>query len=210
MHAKVKAAKNDDDQASTHDVYQPPYLTRFSSISNHSGVFFSGPRPCWIVNERGAALLLPHKMRHVAPGSPRPLTSFAESVNNDFITVHERLDDGQRLTFFHNLDDVLQVSGLLPGGGLCAKKVELGVSVIKCEFVSDPGISSAEHPLYVLLVCNDRVKDMSMRNNENLLNESEEERVVRKREKHSNRLEREVDGDMQGHDNDIAWMKELA
>lgn len=196
--------------------YQPPLLNRFKNISGHSGVFVSGARPCWIVNERGAAILLPHKMRHVAPGQPRPLTSFCESIDDDFITLHQRcgVDAGgeqQRLTFFRSLDDVLQTDGLLPGGGLCARKVILGVSVLKVEFVSAPEVSSNEHPLYVLLVSVEQPRDMSAeRDNSGTIFETEENRWKKKQEKNINRLERAIDSDLQGHDNDIAWMKDLA
>lgn len=176
-------------------------LHRFSNISCQSGLFSIGPRPCWFIAERGVPMVLNHRLRFATPGVPRPLVAFcSDRQQGSFFTIHERLgrSGSQRLSMWNGLRDVFETKkGFLPGGGYFGRKVQLGVTVNRIEYINDESLASSGHPLYVMLISYETKKDQADLNDDGL---TDEERKQIQDEKVAEKTKRQVEADLGGYD----------
>ena len=182
-------------------VFQKNELVRFHNISCQSGLFFNGARPCWFVAERGMPLMLQHRLRFATPGVSRPILAFcADNQTGSFFTIHERLGrfGSQRLSVWDGLSDVFESEhGFLPGGGYFGRKIPLGVTVKKIEYINDESLASSGHPLYAMLVCCVTKEDQIDLNDDGL---TDDERRRIQEEKEAEKTKRQVEADLGGYD----------
>ena len=104
------------------------------------------------------------------------------------------------------LSDVYTPHGLLPGGGVCVQKVPLGVTVRQVQFIDDTSVSTAAHPLYVLLVSREILSDQSHLNDDGL---TSKEKQMAKDEKEKEKTRRQVEADLGGFDIEQEWVEEI-
>jgi CPSF A subunit region len=206
------------------DVFSPNKLHRFTDITGQDGLFATLPCPVWVVAEKGKPTWLHHRTRHAAPvgGKTQPITGFCSSIqlgagttvgSAGFMTLHERVGrvGSQRLTLFSGLTHPssslsFPPTGILPGGGIRAEKICLGVTVRRIQFIDDPEISTANHPLYAVLVSRELETDQSELNDDGL---TDEERRLAKEEKEAERIKRQVEADLGGFDVESEWVEEI-
>jgi hypothetical protein len=210
------------------DVFTYCKLHRFSNISGQDGLFAALSTPAWIIAERGKPTWLYHRTRHAAPagGKLQPVTGFCASIGldatlagavNGFVTLHERVGrvGSKRLTLFSGLaqnpstslsTSSFSLTEISPGGGVCAEKITLGVTVRRIQFIDDPEISTGEHPLYAVLVSREIEVDQSELNDDGL---TEEERRRIKAEKEAEKIRRQVEADLGGFDIESEWVEEI-
>jgi cleavage and polyadenylation specificity factor subunit 1 len=111
--------------------------------------------------------------------------------------------------FFFQCVSILNLDNshsLIPGGGLFVEKVPLGVTVRRIQFIDDPKISSASHPLYAVLVSKELESDMSHVNDDGL---TAEERQRLADEKENAKIKRQVEADLGGFDIEQEWVEEI-
>eukprot|EP00980_Cylindrotheca_fusiformis_P001962 scaffold443_cov125-Cylindrotheca_fusiformis.AAC.11 len=93
--------------------------------------------------------------------------------------------------------------GLLPGGGIFLRKIPLGVTVKRIQFIADaPGSS----PLYAVLVSKEVESDLSSLNDDGL---TPEERQSILEEKENAKIKRQVEADLGGFDIEQEWVEEI-
>ena len=195
---RITAATNKQQQ-----VFQNNLFHTFHNLSGQNGLFVKhASRPFWLLNERGCPMIIHHRLRHAAPATAPIMLGFA-SNNSDssdgYYTLHARIGgQAQRLTYYaEGLSDV----GLTYGGGMSVKKIPLGVTVRRMDFIIDTSISTEEHPLYALLIS--RETFIEAQNNSST--ESEEA----KRAKEEAKTQRQVEADLGGFDVEQEWVEEI-
>lgn len=189
--------------------FQYNTLHRFKNISGNSGLFSAGAKPLWFVAERGSPMILQQRLRFAAAGSPRPVTSFCvDSGTGSFLTIHERIGrvGSQRLTIYTGLGDALSESGFLPGGGLYACKIPLGVTVRQVSFINDDATALNGHPLYAMIVSRHTEQDQSDLFDDGL---TPEERQKIQEEREAVKTRRQVEADLGGFDVEQEWVEEI-
>lgn len=95
---------------------------------------------------------------------------------------------------------------IFPGGGLCAEKKPLGVTVRSIKFIDDPSISTGSHPLYAVLISREMEADHSGLNDDGL---TPEERQRQKEAKDAEKVKRQVEADLGGFDVEQEWVEEI-
>jgi cleavage and polyadenylation specificity factor subunit 1 len=95
---------------------------------------------------------------------------------------------------------------VLPGGGVSVKKIPLGVTVRKIEFIDDATVSSPEHPLYALLISRELEGNQSQLNDDGI---SLEEKRRSHEEKEAVKARRQVEADLGGFDVEQEWVEEI-
>lgn len=185
-------------------------LNRFVDISKRSGLFSAVARPFWVLADRGMLLTIPHRMRHLAAGSPKPVKAFCSNVwSRSFLTVHERIGrvGSQRLTVFKGLSSISSPETYFPGGGSCITKIPFGVTVRRIIFLEDITMSSLTFPLFVLIISRDFEASQSHLNDDGL---TPEERKKIKAEKEAEKTRRQVEADLAGVDHiEQEWVEEI-
>uniref|UniRef100_A0A7S1BI36 RSE1/DDB1/CPSF1 C-terminal domain-containing protein n=2 Tax=Corethron hystrix TaxID=216773 RepID=A0A7S1BI36_9STRA len=121
------------------------------------------------------------------------------------MTIHARIGrvGSQRITVFSGLSDVLADRGFLPGGGLAAAKIPLGVTVRHLALVDDPSLPL---PPYALLVVREVEANVSAHIDDGL---TSDERTQRRAEAERLRTQRQVEADLGGFDVDAEWVEEI-
>lgn len=89
---------------------------------------------------------------------------------------------------------------------MIVEKIPLGVTVREIEYIEDPAISSAAHPVYALLISKEVENDLGHLNDDGL---SPEEREEMKEEKEKNMLAKQVEADLGGFEIDQEWVEEI-
>jgi len=112
----------------------------------------------------------------------------------------------QRLTLFSGLSSVFSLHGVLPGGGVSVKKIPLGVTVRRIEFIDDASVSSPEHPLYAVLISREVEGDQSHLNDDGM--SLDETRRIHD-EKEAVKARRQVEADLGGFDVEQEWVEEI-
>ena len=185
-------------------------LNRFNDISGRSGLFSATARPFWVLADRGMPLVLQHRMRHLAAGSPNPIKAFCANLwHNSFLTVHERIGrvGSQRLTIFNGLSSISSPNVFLPGGGNCVTKIPLGVTVRRITFIEDTSVSSLANPLFLMVISRDFDAAQSHLNDDGL---TPEERKKLRAEKDAEKTRRQVEADLAGVDHiEQEWVEEI-
>eukprot|EP00590_Aulacoseira_subarctica_P002424 CAMPEP_0172423000 /NCGR_PEP_ID=MMETSP1064-20121228/9083_1 /TAXON_ID=202472 /ORGANISM="Aulacoseira subarctica , Strain CCAP 1002/5" /LENGTH=1845 /DNA_ID=CAMNT_0013164115 /DNA_START=41 /DNA_END=5578 /DNA_ORIENTATION=+ len=185
-------------------------LNRFIDISGRSGLFSATARPFWVLADRGMPVVLQHRMRHLAAGSPNPIKAFCANLwHNSFLTVHERIGrvGSQRLTIFNGLSSISSPDVFLPGGGTCVTKIPLGVTVRRIAFIEDTTVSSLTNPLFLMVISRDFDAAQSHLNDDGL---TPEERKKLRAEKDAEKTRRQVEADLAGVDHiEQEWVEEI-
>ena len=89
---------------------------------------------------------------------------------------------------------------------MIVEKIPLGVTVREIEYIEDPAISSAAHPVYALLISKEFENDLSHLNDDGL---TPEEREEMKEEKEKKLLAKQVEADLGGFEIDQEWVAEI-
>jgi len=120
-------------------------------------------------------------------------------------TLNELLNNPSSSNLYR-LSDVFTTHGILPGGGISIEKVPLGETIRQIEFVDDPTVSTAAHPVYALLVSREIDVDQSHLNDDGL---TPEQRQEIKHEKDKKKMAKQVEADLGGFDVDQEWVEEI-
>ena len=208
-----------DEASSNH--YSCTTLFRFNDISGQDGLFAALPQPKWIVSERGKAVILNHRTRQAAPagGKLAPVSGFCAPLPvGGFLTLHERVGrfGSQRLTMYRGIantaarttgSNISQArAAMIPGGGLYVERIAIGVTVREIKLIEGDGLSTGDHPLYVILVSRELEVDQSAQNDDGM---TQEEREQAEREKEEARIQRQVEADLGGFDVEQEWVDEI-
>jgi cleavage and polyadenylation specificity factor subunit 1 len=86
------------------------------------------------------------------------------------------------------------------------EKIPLGVTVRQIEYVDDPTVSTAAHPVYALLISREVDVDQSHLIDDGL---TAEQRKEIKDEKDNKRMAKQVEADLGGFDVDQEWVEEI-
>lgn len=86
------------------------------------------------------------------------------------------------------------------------EKIPLGVTVRQIEYVDDPTVSTAAHPVYALLISREVDVDQSHLIDDGL---TAEHRKGIKDEKDNKRMAKQVEADLGGFDVDQEWVEEI-
>ena len=186
--------------ANKQQVFQNNLFHTFHNLSGQNGLFVKhASRPFWLLNERGCPTIVHHRLRHAAPATAPIMLGFASNSSDGYYTLHARIGgQAQRLTYFA---EVLSDVGLTYGSGMFTKKIPLGVTVRRIDFINDASISTEDHPLYVLLISKETFIEAQ---NTNSI-ESEEA----KRAKEEAKTQRQVEADLGGFDVEQEWVEEI-